>query len=215
MEEPRATNKKRIGELLVHEGIISEEQLMEALEVQAAQPVYKPLGEICRERGFLSRTKLRGVLAKYQKQMLLGDILLKMGVITDEQLKNSLTRQVRSRKKLGEVLIESGIISETTLHESLSIQLSVEKGFAHARLIDRSLLDSINVTFMKQKRVLPVSVDKSTRTVRVLMENPEDQETINDLEKMFRMSVEPVLLTAQRVDELIHDLFDAWGPPIH
>jgi hypothetical protein len=214
MEEGRSTDKKKIGELLVQEGIITEEQLAEALEAQASQSVYKPLGEICREKGFLSRTRLRSILSKYQKQMLLGDILLKMGVVTDEQLKNSLTRQVRSRKKLGEVLVESGIISETTLHESLSIQLTVEKSFAHVRLIDRSLFDSVNVAFMKQKRVLPVSVDKSTRTVRVMMENPEDLETISDLEKMFRMSVEPVLLTAQRVDELIHDLFDAWGPPI-
>jgi len=46
--------KLRIGELLVREGAITDEQLQDALAIQKQQKVYSPLGEVCITQKFLT-----------------------------------------------------------------------------------------------------------------------------------------------------------------
>jgi len=91
---------KRIGQLLVKEGLINERQIEQARAVQAQESIYKPLGEILRELGFISRRKLHDVLLKYQKQIQIGEILVKMGIISDYQLMQVLFMQEHSSKRL-------------------------------------------------------------------------------------------------------------------
>ena len=57
-----AAARRRIGEIFVERGFVSEEELGEALEAQKASG--QPLGEVLIERGSLSRLDLAGALAE-------------------------------------------------------------------------------------------------------------------------------------------------------
>ena len=61
---------------------------------------------------------------KYKR---LGEMLVDVGVITDEQLNEALAKQKGSGKRLGTVLVDEHIITETQLIETLRM-LSDEKG---------------------------------------------------------------------------------------
>lgn len=206
----KSMENKRIGQLLVKEGVIDEGQIEQALTVQAQQTIYKPLGEILRELGFITKRKLREVLLKYQKQIQLGELLVKMGVISDYQLKQVLFMQEHRSKKLGQLLAEKGFVTRSNLVSAICLQLGISGIDEKSVVPDKDLLDTVNVAFLRRRRVLPLKYDKNSRILTVLFEDPTDRETIADLEKLFKAEVEPVMLRTGAVDNLLDELFDMW-----
>ncbi|MGH7769511.1 MAG: hypothetical protein ACREQP_18855, partial [Candidatus Binatia bacterium] len=82
-ESPQANQSKAmIGELLVKDGLITQEQLEEAVAVQKKQQVYMPLGEICVDLKFISREQLKKTLGTHQKRIALGELLINLGLVT-------------------------------------------------------------------------------------------------------------------------------------
>ena len=140
--------KPKIGELLVKEGLITQEQLQEALLVQKNQKAYMPLGDICVDMKFLSKAALNRVLEKYKKRIQLGDLLLKLQLITEEQLQLAIAQQKVEKKKIGAILVKMGFITEASLVNTLSIQLGIPKMDANISLIDEKLLAKINKDFL-------------------------------------------------------------------
>ena len=59
------------------------------------------------------------------KHPLLGEMLLRAGAITQQQLSMVLVIQERARKRLGEILLSEGIITSSRLAEALSEQLKL------------------------------------------------------------------------------------------
>jgi len=71
-----------------------------------------------------------------QNRVKLGDLLLQVGKITEEQLKQALNQQKVTGKKLGQVLVEIGYLTEHDIIEVLEFQL----GIPHIRL-DKYFID--------------------------------------------------------------------------
>ena len=200
----------KIGQLLVMEGVIDERQLELALARQAQQPTYKPLGEVLRELGFVSRRTLHDVLLKYRKQIPLGELLVKMGAISDHQLIQALDVQKHSAKKLGEILTEKGFVTRSRLIDAICMQLGIRGIDEGAVLADRDLVSTVSASFLRKSRAMPLKYDKNSRVLTVLLEDPTDKETIANLEKLFKADVEPVMLRTRAIDHLLDEILDMW-----
>ncbi|HXG20969.1 MAG TPA: ATPase, T2SS/T4P/T4SS family [Methylomirabilota bacterium] len=111
--------KVRLGELLVHEGILTPEQVIGALTVQKKRRPQKPFGVICQELGLLSTVELARILRKYRHRLLLGELLVHVGLITQEQLDEALKIQKRTQQKLGSILLDKGWLDEASLIKAL------------------------------------------------------------------------------------------------
>jgi type IV pilus assembly protein PilB len=201
---------KRIGQLLVKEGLIDENQLQQALALQEQQATYRPLGEVLKELGFISRRKLQDVLLKYRKQIPLGELLIKMGVISEFQLMQALLARERGSKKLGQILAEKGYVTRSRLVDAICVQLGISGIDEKSATPDKKLLENVNATFLRKRRAVPLKYDKERRVVTVLLEDPTDKETMADLEKIFRAEVEPVMLKAGNIDHVLDEIFDMW-----
>jgi type IV pilus assembly protein PilB len=210
MMQSKPTLEMRVGELLVKLGFLDERQLEQALTVQREQATYKPLGEICKELGFISGGVLRDILFRYRKQILLGELLHKMGVISDDQLNEALQEHKRSGEKLGQILVKKGIVTSSALIDSLCIQLGINKIHPKKDLIDRALLNQANESYFRKKRVVPLRLDKEKRILMVVMEDPTDSETIGDLQKMFNAAIEPAICPSGETELLLKEIFDVW-----
>jgi MshEN domain len=208
--EEQPMESKRIGQLLVKEGVIDEKQLEEALTLQAQQTAYKPLGEVLRELGFVSRVQLQDALVKYRKQIPLGELLVKMGVISDFQLMQALFARERGSKKLGQILAEKGYVTRSRLVDALCLQLGISGIDGRSILPDKDIFNNVNAAFLRRRRVVPLKYDKDRRVLTVLLEDPTDKETIADLEKIFKAEVEPVMLRTGNIDHLLDEIFDMW-----
>lgn len=85
----QAVSQKRLGELLVEKGMISQEELDKALENQQIL-----LGEVLLKHNYISEEQLKQAL-KQQKETFvpLGQILIQAGWITDQEMEQALREQ--------------------------------------------------------------------------------------------------------------------------
>jgi type II secretory ATPase GspE/PulE/Tfp pilus assembly ATPase PilB-like protein len=116
---PQPVRKVRLGELLVHEGILTAEQVVEALLVQKKQQPPKPFGLVCQELGLLSAEELARLLSKYRQRLLLGELLVHLNLVSQEQIDEALQIQKQTKQKLGKILLEKGWVEEKTLIQAL------------------------------------------------------------------------------------------------
>jgi type IV pilus assembly protein PilB len=125
-ERNHSLRKKKLGEILIDAGVITEEQLSNA------------------ERNHSLRKKK------------LGEILIDAGVITEEQLSNALTLQQGKNKRLGKVLVELGYVDGDQVVETLSQQLSLPMVDCNDYQPTKELLDLVTKETAEQKLVLPL-----------------------------------------------------------
>jgi type IV pilus assembly protein PilB len=196
-----AQSKAKIGELLVREGLISAEQLEEALAVQKKQSVYMPLGEVCVDLKLISRDQLKTLLSRHQKRIPLGELLTNLGLVSAEHVQECLKEQKTSGKKIGEILIAKGYLNENALISALNMQLGVPKMAPHASLIDRTLLKDINEAFLRKTNSIPAY--KRGNELTVIMADPLDATTIRDLQKFFKCEINPAIACAHEIQNAI------------
>lgn len=129
-----APSKRLLGKVLVDGEIILREDLEAALAEQ--NRTNEMLGEILVRMGVVDPAEIAAavsiqsdlasledaVKAAAGVRLLLGELLLKAGKITREQLNEALAEQRRSGERLGEVLVRKGLLSENELDVALAFQ---------------------------------------------------------------------------------------------
>ncbi|MBI4845354.1 MAG: Flp pilus assembly complex ATPase component TadA [Candidatus Omnitrophica bacterium] len=132
----------------------------------------------------------------------LGDILVKQGLLTEEQLKFVLDEQKQTGEKVGELLIKKQFVTETDIANALSKQLgilhaSLSKGLMRPNL-HQGLEKLILPEYANMHKVLPLS--KHLNTLTVAMVDPLDLITIDDIMKMTGCDVNVVVTTPADMD---------------
>jgi hypothetical protein len=98
----------RLGQLLLRFRLLSHEQLQACLDEQLADPE-RYLGELLIEKGLVSQEDIDNALRLQLNELRLGQILVRTGSISDDQLQMALVEQERSGELLGSVLIGLGL----------------------------------------------------------------------------------------------------------
>jgi hypothetical protein len=138
MPLPEAVSNRLIGALFVERGLVSQSQLLVALELQ--QETGQQLGQILVERFGVERSDLAKVVAEHWARLgeaeenadsraseswrQLGEILVDRGFVTREQLAQALDRQRQTGERLGEALVGQGVLTKFELAGSLAEQAS-------------------------------------------------------------------------------------------
>ncbi len=197
--------KIKIGDLFVREGYITEEQLDEALIAQKAYSEYVPLGEVCARLKFLSRVDLRKILRTFQKHIFLGELLVNMGLVTENQMEQALKIQKEEKKKIGIILVDKGFLSAPELVDTLSIQLGIPKITPDIKLIDTRLMKDLNQSFLFKNEFIPAF--KEGNTLTVIMADPLDDDTLQVLGSFFHCKIEPAISTKSEIVSAISQYF--------
>jgi hypothetical protein len=124
--------RQPLGHLLLEFGLITPEQLEQALEVQ--RQTGEQIGGVLVRLEILDVPVLDDALQsqlqlQLQKQSVptpaairIGDILVAGGHITREQLHESIEHQKNSNKKLGEILVDMGYVEQRHLEHGIRLQ---------------------------------------------------------------------------------------------
>ncbi|PIQ27470.1 hypothetical protein COW36_13710 [bacterium (Candidatus Blackallbacteria) CG17_big_fil_post_rev_8_21_14_2_50_48_46] len=201
----------KLGELLVKEGYLTTDALAKVLEIQKEQKfisqsgkTYKPFGQICVELKLISPEELQRFLRKYNKRILLGELLVNMKVVRPAHVEQAVQIQEKIKgKKLGQILLEMQALNENQLVDALSVQLDVPRIIPSLELIDLSLLEKLELQFLTEKSVLPVHMQDERMTV--VMEDPLDEATIRHIEKQFRCRVLPAIAPASALQGTLQE----------
>jgi hypothetical protein len=122
-----AGERQLLGELLVHSGHISAEQLDQAIEEQ--QRSGEKIGEVLIRLGLLNECQLKALLdfqkhqtAPSSSPLRLGELLVATGHISREQLEKALRKQSQTGEKLGHVLVAEGYIRPHEIKHGIRLQ---------------------------------------------------------------------------------------------
>lgn len=142
----------------------------------------------------------------------LGDILLKAGVIDEDQLELALADQGKHGGRLGRILTNQGAITEEQLAQTLATQ-------KHLQLVDLSTCDIdsdvarlITAQVARRHQILPLRV-QDDRLV-VAMANPLDIEAVDTLRVMTGYDVTVVVATESDVTKGIRQYLDTGAEAI-
>jgi len=107
--------KPKLGEVLLEEGYVTEQELEEALSEQQMK-----IGEILLQKGCITQEQLEETLAEQKRaSKRLGVILRERGYVTERDLQGALEQ---SNRRLGQILEEKGFLREHELHLGLGRQ---------------------------------------------------------------------------------------------
>ncbi|MBA2173440.1 Flp pilus assembly complex ATPase component TadA [Halobacillus locisalis] len=135
----------------------------------------------------------------------LGDILKEAGLVSEDQIKETLNVK-KSDQKLGDALLERGLITEQQLIEVLEFQL----GFPHVSLyrypVDTSLLSIVSKDFASRNMVMPLK--KENNELTLAMNDPMDYYTIDDLQIATGFQILPVIATKDEIIQAINKYYN-------
>lgn len=126
----------------------------------------------------------------------LGDLLIEAEKLSEEQLKELLSKQKHSGKKLGELIIDEGILTENDIMEVLEIQLGIKRIHLDNVQIIKKAIISIPQSLAKKYTVIPI--DFEGKKLRVAMTDPLNIYAMDDIKIASGFDVIPLL--ASRVE---------------
>jgi type II secretory ATPase GspE/PulE/Tfp pilus assembly ATPase PilB-like protein len=97
----------------------------------------------------------------------LGEILLADEAITESQLEHALVQQENLKLPLGKVLVKLNYITDETMRQALSKQLNIPFIDLETLTIDRQLARVINRSYARRHSVLPIAQVGRTLTVAI------------------------------------------------
>jgi type IV pilus assembly protein PilB len=184
---------RRLGDILIDEGLATPEDVQQALRLQTSTKSYRPLGHILVAQKVITRRQLLSVLERHQRQSKLGELLVKTRVLTPEQLATALTEQRRWKQTLGEVVVRLKYATEEQLRQALCLQLHINFFDLDTIEPDRSLRTLINPRFARKYLVVPVA--RVGSTLVVAMDDPTRTAVIDDLKSSTGCEIEVITST--------------------
>jgi len=211
----RAPESDKLGESLVKQDVITQEELQKAREREEKSGI--PLYRQFLQMGKVSASVLEDLLrtefhpkSRLMEHKNLGNTLLEMRAITKEQLNDALKLQNRNGRLLGNILIDRGIIDRLTMAKALSKQHKMEFAELESTPSDKEALSLVDENFARKHEIIPVRVDGDRLTV--LVAHPQKQSTLSNLGIMLGKRIQPVLTNVEDIRETIRARYSGQEP---
>ncbi len=182
----------KLGELLIKNRLISEDQFSKALELQKSYPD-QPIGQLLIQLGFLQDIVLREFLDYKGKRQKLGEILLKQKRIDEVKLSNALAVSKEENIPLGRALVKLHYIEEDQLARCIATQYDLPYFTLERFSFDQELSRFINYNYAQLHRIVPVC--RVGRALTIAMAFPLNNEEMRAVEVATDMKINPVIAT--------------------
>lgn len=139
-------------------------------------------------------------------QTKIGEILVKQGIINEEQLEQALEKQKENKENLplGKTLLKLGFVNEVELAQALAKQ----KGYPYIKLsnypIDREAARLVSNRFATQHSLIPIGF--SDNKLVVAMANPLDIVALDSLSYLTKFKLIPVVSTFSEIEKAIEKI---------
>ena len=139
----------------------------------------------------------------------LGQILLKEGLITEEQLDKAIEIQKKEGTRLGETLINLGIVTEKDIVVAMAKQLSIPYASYAKGLLKpaegQDLSKLVPEDYARKNMLLPISKHMNSLTIAFM--DPLDLITIDNLKRMTSCEINPIIATKLDLQRAINEFY--------
>lgn len=132
-----------------------------------------------------------------KSQLKLGEILLREGIITEEQLQKAIQLQKSDGGRIGEILMKLKLVDEKDIAAALGKQLGIPYASLARGLLqpqpDQGLEQLIPEGFSRRHELIPLS--KNFNSLTVAFADPLDLIVIDNLRRMTGCEINPIVAT--------------------
>jgi type IV pilus assembly protein PilB len=121
----------------------------------------------------------------------LGDLLVRDGLITREQLQQALSEQKGTGNRLGYTLVKLGFVEETEITKMLARQYRMPAVDLSRFEVDERIVKLVPADVAVRHTVLPLK--REGRTLTVAMSDPTNGSVMDDLKFITRYDIFPVI----------------------
>lgn len=122
----------------------------------------------------------------------LGDLFVREGLVTEEQLREALRDARENKTRLGYALVKLEFVREDVLTRALAKQFRVPAVDLDKVKVEERILRLVPEEQAMKYRVLPLR--RVGRTLTVAMANPTDMGALDNLKFITRCEIEPVIV---------------------
>lgn len=143
------------------------------------------------------------------KYIRLGDLLVKSGNITQEQLDEALRLQKGTGERLGAILQKNGFITERQLIDTLMSQLGVEFIDLNTYAVPPEMAQLLPKNLAKKHMAVPVKATRSE--VWLAMADPLNFVAQEEIQAVTRRRVIPLIASSGAVERAVLNLYSNQG----
>ena len=128
------------------------------------------------------------------------NILVEAGIINDEQLQRVQELQQKTSDRIEHILLQQRMVTQQQLGFFISLQLGIPFINLRREGIKADAVKLLPESVARKYGVIPV--EEKDGAIVVAMEDPKDIEAIEDLAAITKKRIEPVIGTAQDIQEM-------------
>ncbi len=179
----------RIGELLVKHDLITRSQLRRALARQEKKTYKALLGDVLIEMGFITEDQLERVSQEFTEQ------IVESNLISKEQLETAKKEMAKSKRQipLGSLLVEMGFLTESQLVAAISRYAQIPFLRISNYLVSKEVISLVAPVMAWRLKIIPLNQIGNVLTIAMV--NPLDYEGMEELEKTTGFRINRVLCT--------------------
>ncbi len=145
------------------------------------------------------------MVLKKRTEERLGEILLKQGAISKDQLKQVLEFQKTEGGLLGEILIQLGYVGEQEIAQAIVSQYGFPFMLVENYTLNPEAVKLVPENVVRQYRILPIDVIGDILVV--VMSNPLNSSAIEDVEMLSKKKVQVFIGVITSINEAINKLY--------
>ena len=149
-------------------------------------------------------------MAGFKKRVRIGDVLIKAGLISEEQLNKALEEQKQRPKGtlIGETLVELGFVKEEAMAKVLCKHLDVEYIDLQKIELDEKAVHMVSEPIARKYKLIPIGFSESdANCIRVAMADPQNIFALDDISIITGLNVESYLSTSTQINAMLDKHF--------
>ncbi len=202
----QSKKKAKLGEILISQKIINEDQLNRALLEQKSTGL--SLGAQLIRMGIIDQDTLSAVLGKQieiSQKKRIGEMLVDQGYITKDQLELALQEQQKVGVKLGKILVHLGYLDEGKLLDVLAAQMDFQHVMLDNFNFDPNVTKLIPEEMARSYRAIPLY--KSQNVLTIAIADPTNLRSLDHIKFKTGLSVEPVIATEAEITSAVDRIY--------
>jgi general secretion pathway protein E len=140
----------------------------------------------------------------------IGALLVRLANLAPAALENALTKQAEEGGLLGDILLGMKAITEEQLLNALAAQMGIPYAtdLPKPEDVDVTLIEKLPINFAKQQKIMPLRRDgENGDRMLVAIADPLAVHALDDVRSLIGLEASPVLATPTRILELINKVY--------
>lgn len=141
----------------------------------------------------------------YSTKKRLGELLIEVGIVTEEQIQNALETQKSTGEKLGEILIRENIITEEQMLKIIETQFGIQYIDITKVYIEPETVRMIPEDLCRKHCIVPIEV--ANGFVTLAMKDPLNYYAIEDIKLFLTLPVKPVISSEYAIFGIVEKFY--------